>query len=233
MLEHKQVPYRRVDNPHAPAPACGPGAWVRRRRPETHRRRTAPASAAHGRSTRHGAGARRQRRADLDQSRDRALPGRSPPRARLFPADPKQRSAVEDAERWANEKLQMAARRILSGTVLGDPAAFSRKATDGPVGVSPLSAGARAAPDHSDDRPPCLCRRPGGGARAPTRAPRDARPNRRLDRRRSSRRSPAERSGLHGRAQPGVDPLPVRRPAPYSKAARPSTWSTGFCPRPA
>ena len=52
----------------------------------------------------------------------------------LFPAEPERRTAVEDAERWANGTLQMAARRILGPAVVRDPAAFSRSAADGRMG---------------------------------------------------------------------------------------------------
>ncbi len=52
----------------------------------------------------------------------------------LFPADPAQRAAVEEAERWANETLQMAARRILGGAVVRDPEGMSRAAADGRLG---------------------------------------------------------------------------------------------------
>src|SRR6476620_11185148 len=38
--------------------------------------------------------------------------GEQHPDPPLFPADPEQRAAVEQAERWANGDLQMAARRI-------------------------------------------------------------------------------------------------------------------------
>ena len=34
----------------------------------------------------------------------------------LFPADPERRAAVEEIERWANETLQMDARRIALGS---------------------------------------------------------------------------------------------------------------------
>src|SRR5207244_6161247 len=96
----------------------------------------------------------------------------------------------------------------------------------------PLQARACAAPARPEDPPRDLCRGPGGGARAPGRAPPDARPNRRLDRRRGPRRSAAERGGLHDRAQPGVDPLPVRRPAPVRgppgpRARRPTPARAG------
>jgi len=52
----------------------------------------------------------------------------------LFPADPAQRALVEEAERWANETLQMNARRILAAAMVRDPAAFSRWSADGRLG---------------------------------------------------------------------------------------------------
>jgi glutathione S-transferase len=56
------------------------------------------------------------------------------PEPPLFPADPARRAAVEEAERWANETLQMAARRILGAAVVGDPATFSHSTGDGRLG---------------------------------------------------------------------------------------------------
>jgi glutathione S-transferase len=56
------------------------------------------------------------------------------PEPPLFPADPARRRAVEEAERWANDTLQMAARRIVGGGLLRDPAGFSRSAADGRMG---------------------------------------------------------------------------------------------------
>jgi glutathione S-transferase len=52
----------------------------------------------------------------------------------LFPTDPERRAAVEAAEHWANETLQMAARRIPLAAGIRDPAAFSRDANDGRLG---------------------------------------------------------------------------------------------------
>jgi len=128
MLEHKQVPYRRVDIPHAPAPACGPGAYgltpAARDAPPAHGARfrcawaidsaRVPALAANGER-------------DLDQSRIARFLDRSHPEPRLFPADPKQRRRSKTPKRWANEKLQMAPAGSCRGRWLGDPAAFSRK----------------------------------------------------------------------------------------------------------
>jgi glutathione S-transferase len=53
----------------------------------------------------------------------------------LLPADTKLRTAVEDAERWANDTLQMAARRIILPAALRDPAGFSRVTGDGRLGA--------------------------------------------------------------------------------------------------
>src|SRR5204863_1205238 len=56
------------------------------------------------------------------------------PEPPLFPADPAQRAAVEEAERWANETLQMAARRIPGAAAARDPAMFARAAGNGRLG---------------------------------------------------------------------------------------------------
>ncbi|MFL5824288.1 MAG: hypothetical protein ACJ764_12705 [Solirubrobacteraceae bacterium] len=52
----------------------------------------------------------------------------------LFPADPAKRAAVEEVEAWANDTLQMEARRIVFAGVNQDPAGFSRRAGDGRLG---------------------------------------------------------------------------------------------------
>jgi glutathione S-transferase len=56
------------------------------------------------------------------------------PEPPLLPAEPERRAAVEEAERWANETLQMAARRILGPAVIRDPEGFSRRSADGRLG---------------------------------------------------------------------------------------------------
>jgi len=56
------------------------------------------------------------------------------PEPPLLPADHEQRAAVEDVERWANETLQMAARRILGTAMLLHPDDMSRSAQDGRMG---------------------------------------------------------------------------------------------------
>jgi glutathione S-transferase len=52
----------------------------------------------------------------------------------LVPVDPQLRAAVEEAEGWANQTLQMAARRILAPAAARDPRAFSRSSGDGRMG---------------------------------------------------------------------------------------------------
>ena len=134
MLEHKRVPYRRVDivtllHPFA-VRLLGFDAGGQTRSAGGRRTfglrlgdrlGTVPALAADGDriSTNHG----------IARFLDEHQP--QPP---LFPADPERRAAVEDAERWANETLQMAARRIPCAGMVRDPATFSRLAADGRLG---------------------------------------------------------------------------------------------------
>ncbi|MEA2432173.1 MAG: glutathione S-transferase, partial [Thermoleophilaceae bacterium] len=112
MLEHKRVPYRRVDivtllHPIAARlhgfDAGGETRSAGARRTLSIRLGdsfgTVPALAADG------------DRISTNRQIARFLEDRHPDPP-LFPADPEQRRAVEEAERWANEKLQMAARRI-------------------------------------------------------------------------------------------------------------------------
>src|SRR5205807_2643806 len=56
------------------------------------------------------------------------------PEPPLLPADPERRAAVGEAERWANDTLQMDARRILTAAVRRDPAAADRLGADGRLG---------------------------------------------------------------------------------------------------
>jgi glutathione S-transferase len=123
MLDHKQVPYRRVEfvtlfHPVAARlhgfDAGGESRSAGGRRTLGLRLGdhlgTVPALAAAGRriSTNH------QIARFLDQQHPEPL---------LFPAEPDGRAAVEEAERWANDTLQMAARRILVAALMRDPAA--------------------------------------------------------------------------------------------------------------
>jgi glutathione S-transferase len=134
MLEHKQVPYRRVDIVTLLHPvvarlrgfdAGGQRRTAGGRRPLGLRigdwLGTVPALAAddHRISTNHA----------IARFLDERHP--EPP---LFPADPEQRAAVEDAERWGNETLQMAARRIPGVATVRDPAGFSQLAGNGRLG---------------------------------------------------------------------------------------------------
>jgi glutathione S-transferase len=56
------------------------------------------------------------------------------PQPPLFPGNQEKRAAVEQAESWANETLQMAARRIPGAASVRDPATFSRLSGDGRLG---------------------------------------------------------------------------------------------------
>ena len=145
MLEHKEVPYRRVDIVTLTHPMVvrlhGFDAGGQTRTAGGHRTfglrlgdrlGTVPALAAgsHRISTNHGIA--------------RFLEARHP-EPPLFPSDPEERAAVEEVERWANETLQMAARRIPGAAALRDPAEFTRSAGRRPARVPALQAGADAA----------------------------------------------------------------------------------------
>jgi len=134
MLEHKQVPYRRIDIVTLLHPlvvrlhgfdAGGETRTAGGRRTFGLRLGdllgTVPALAADG------------HRLSSNHAIARFLDERHP-QPPLFPADPEQRAAVEEAERWANETLQMAARRIPGAALVRDPAAFSRSSGDGRLG---------------------------------------------------------------------------------------------------
>ena len=134
MLDHKQVPYRRVDVVTLTHPVVvrlhgfDAGTQTRNagaRRPLPLRfgdlLGTVPALAADG------------RRVSTNHAIARFLDERHPEPS-LFPADAAQRRAVEEAERWANETLQMAARRIALAWAVRDPAAASRGGADGRMG---------------------------------------------------------------------------------------------------
>jgi glutathione S-transferase len=134
MLEHKRVPYRRVDivtllHPLVVRLRGFDAGGQTRSAGGRHtlglrlgdRLGTVPALAANGNriSTNHGIA--------------RFLDDRHPEQP-LFPSDPERRAVVEEAERWANETLQMEARRIAAGAILRDPAASSRSTGDGRLG---------------------------------------------------------------------------------------------------
>jgi glutathione S-transferase len=134
MVEHKRVPYRRVDIVTLMHPivvrlhgfdAGGQTRAAGGRRTFGlrlgDRLGTVPALSANGHriSTNHG----------IARFLEEHHP--DPP---LFPADPERRAKVEEAERWANETLQMAARRIPGVAVVRDPATFAKNAGDGRMG---------------------------------------------------------------------------------------------------
>ena len=134
MLAHKRVPYRRVDIPTLLHPLAvrllGFEASPERRTAGARRTLplrlgdhmgTVPALAADG------------QRVSSNRGIARFLDGRHPDPP-LLPADPQRRRAVEEAERWANDELQMAARRILLGWAMREPAAAGRRAARGRLG---------------------------------------------------------------------------------------------------
>jgi glutathione S-transferase len=134
MLEHKQVPYRRVDIVTLWHPLVvrlrgfdsgGQTRSAGARRPFALRigdhLGTVPALACN------------EQRVSTNYRIARFLDDRhtgSP----LLPPDLEQRRTVEEAERWANDTLQMAARRIVVPAAVRDPAGFSRSAADGRMG---------------------------------------------------------------------------------------------------
>src|SRR5918999_4725504 len=134
MLEHKQVPYRRVDvltltHPMAVRMRGFDAGGQTRKAGEQRsvplrlgdRLGTVPALAAD------------DERVSTNHQIARFLDDRHP-EPPIFPTDPEQRRAVEEAERWANETLQMAARRIALAWAVRDPADSSRMAADGRMG---------------------------------------------------------------------------------------------------
>ena len=134
MLEHKRLPYEVVDIVPLTHPVRarlhGFDAGGQKRRAGSRRTLmirlgdllgTVPGLAANGDriSTNH----------NIARYLDERHP--EPP---LFPADPDRRRAVEEAEAWGNETLQMAARRLALGGMLNDPDGQSRAIADGRMG---------------------------------------------------------------------------------------------------
>jgi glutathione S-transferase len=134
MLEHKRVPYKRVDVLTLTHPVVArlhgfdAGNETRSaggRRPNGlrfgDRLGTVPALAAG------------QERISTNRRIARFLDDRHPERP-LLPADPGERRAVEEAESWANETLQMFARRMALAWAVRDPAEAARTCADGRMG---------------------------------------------------------------------------------------------------
>jgi glutathione S-transferase len=134
MLDHKQVPYRRVEFVTLLHPLAArlhgfdAGGQTRtaggKRTPGIRMGDmlgTVPALAADGEriSTNYG----------IARFLDERHP--DPP---LFPADPEARRDVEEAERWANDELQMVARRAILAAFVSDPATYSRASGSGRLG---------------------------------------------------------------------------------------------------
>ena len=134
MLDHKAVPYRRIDILTLLHPIVvrlhGFNAGGQTRNAGGRRTfglrfgdrlGTVPALAADGErvSTNHG----------IARFLDRRHP--DPP---LLPAEPQPRAAVEEVEGWANETLQMAARRIPGAAMVREPARLARSSGDGRLG---------------------------------------------------------------------------------------------------
>jgi glutathione S-transferase len=139
MLEHKGIPYRRLDL----MPALHRGVLRAMRFPGV----TVPAVRIDG--------TRLQGTRTISRALDALVP--SPP---LFPVDPERRRAVEEAEAWGDEVLQPVPRRIVWNALKHDRseiATYLEGAKTGiPVGVAarlapPVAALARRANDATDE----------------------------------------------------------------------------------
>jgi glutathione S-transferase len=134
MLEHKQVPYRRVEFVTLLHPVLArlhgfdAGGQTR----SIGGRRSAPLQLADRLGTVPGLACDGQR-VSTNHRIARFLDHRHP-EPPLFPTDPEHRAVVEEAERWANDTLQMDARRILTAAVRRDPASARRLGADGRLG---------------------------------------------------------------------------------------------------
>jgi glutathione S-transferase len=134
MLEHKRVPYRRVDIVTLLHPL------VTRLRGFRAGSETRSAGARRPLSLRIGdhvgtvpALARDDDRVATNRQIARFLDDHHPDPP-LFPADPEQRRVVEEVEHWANDTLQMAARRIALAAAVRDPAVAGRDCAAGRMG---------------------------------------------------------------------------------------------------
>jgi glutathione S-transferase len=134
MLRHKQVPYRRVELVTLLHPVLarlhGFDAGGQQR--SIGGRRSAPLQIADRLGTVPGLACDGQR-VSTNHRIARFLDERHP-EPPLFPSDPEQRAAVEEAEHWANYTLQMDARRIVTAAIRRDPAAAKRRGADGRLG---------------------------------------------------------------------------------------------------
>jgi glutathione S-transferase len=135
LLEHKDIPYERVELPTGLHPlalrvrgfAANPAPF---RRFDDRRRRmlgsidrmgTVPALQIDGQ--------RVKQNREISRFLDRLRP--DPP---LFPTDAERRRAVEEAERWGDEVLQMVARRLALAASLHGPDGLINRGDDGRLG---------------------------------------------------------------------------------------------------
>jgi glutathione S-transferase len=124
MLERKGISYRRIDLiPMVAKPIL---------RALRFPRATVPALVLDGR--------RVQGSREIARALERVRP--EPP---LFPTDPDRRAAVEEAERWGDEVLQPAARRLVWWALRRDPSTLASYAEDARLGI-PLGLALRTAP---------------------------------------------------------------------------------------
>jgi glutathione S-transferase len=136
MLEHKGIPYKRVDliaglHPWAVRILGFPGHVQRAQKlTEGRRRRLAMIDRLGTVPALRFDGERVQTNREISRFLDRVQP--DPP---LFPADPDRQRAVEEAELWGDEVLQMPARRLVFAAILHGPGALRNDGADGRLGV--------------------------------------------------------------------------------------------------
>jgi glutathione S-transferase len=135
MLEHKGIPYRQVDLPAGLHPLAlrlhgfrGNAAPFRDIDKRPHRVLALADRLGTVPALRHGAN-RVMTNRDIARFLDEVQP--DPP---LFPAEPDRRLAVEEAERWGDEILQMTARRLLLAAALHDRDGIVNRGGEGRLG---------------------------------------------------------------------------------------------------
>jgi glutathione S-transferase len=136
LLEHKRIPYRRVDLPtvfHAGLIRLRGFPGSAPRRLGEHERRTWAVRIGDRLGTvpavRYG-----QQRWQTNREIARRLDEVEPEPA-LYPADPEQRAEVEAAELWGDDVFQMVARRLVLAAVVHGPDALYDRARDGRLGT--------------------------------------------------------------------------------------------------
>jgi glutathione S-transferase len=135
MLEHKGIAYRRVDlitglHPFSVRARGFSGHRTPIRSVEGHTHRSLAMLDRAGTVPALAFGSEHiQTNHDISRFLDRVQPEPA-----LFPADHEQRRAVEEAERWGDEVLQMAARRVALATTLHGLDAVHERGNDGRLG---------------------------------------------------------------------------------------------------